>query len=731
MKKAILLTLSSVLVFSGCKETPKPEAKKPVPRLKRVVRITPLNDRFIELDDGSRYGMGFNLYDRLVSTLDESGGFIVLANEPDKISLSSSKQITKDSNEKKNSDRLKFDFAPVAIADVQAKIQELTFTHGNKGVRRFAGFTESFKTEFNDGDLTDINEYPPRSLEFTNSWFGTTFEPIGNENTNTIAGVDAGMEGELNLIVAGIRYKRDSYHATAKVESRIEILADQSLRVKNLDASGDGFLFALGATYRELSLDFGIVRRTALKETFDDSVEKMATEIKDQLFTYPFRTKIEKIGSEGIIINAGKREGVLVGDRFEHNAGGKITILEATEVFQIGSVAKVISGGSDLQINDVIEYTEVKITSKALGIASSASTATSPDNRRVIENPKQVVETKKIIIEPPEFHDNDGSLKKALNAKGFLLPYLLWRYSQYDQKFADRNGFKKISPNTASSLPWNLESIKVKNAWDRSITGKGITVAIIDSGVDYNHRNIGAAFSSKEKSGFDYIGYDDRAFDDNSHGTALAGIIAGQGVDSFGVAPDTNLLSYRVFDPYGVTTSAALYKAFESAIQNGAKIILCGWDTKRSSQALKKAIQLAEQHDVLVVVAAGDLGNNLDEIAHYPASYQEFRNLIRVGSINKALSISEKSGRFSNYSANLVDIMAPGEDLSVMAPRNEILIRSGTDLAAAHVAGALALVWSENPEMGAEDAQAKLLNMAQPVDTLKNYARGGRLLSLQ
>lgn len=730
MKK--LLILAAALMLLGCED--EKQEPKPVARVKRVVRLTAMSDKFFELDDGARYGMGENLYNRVVSRLQQNGNFVVLVNEP--WGPKALNRAAPETPEFDPSDRLHFDWAPVAAADFSAEVGELSFTHGSRGVKRYAGFNDSFRTPFNDGSFESRNEFPARNLDFVTGWFGTTFEALGGALDSTILGVDAGEEGEFNLVIAKLNYRRDSYHATAKVATRLHLLAENEIKERLLDASGKGFLFAIGAGYRELSVEFGVARKNALQKTFDSTVERVVSEVESQLAAIPFRTKIEKYGEQGIIINAGRREGIRLGDIFLHKANGAVSVLQVVESFHVGSRVDILSSPTDLREQDVIVFDEKASPSVTKTKRSAASLPQPtipreeiPENRQVASQPAVKHEIRGITIDPPEFVDPDGNIAKALTGKGALLPLLLWRWTQYDQEIKTESLKPRGDVFKISADLWNLKSIRVAEAWKDGLTGKGVKIAVIDSGVDYNHENLAHALP-RTYAGFDFVSHDLRPFDDNSHGTAVAGILAANGTDGkhVGVAPDVTLLSYKVFNPYGETSSAALYGAVERAIQEGAKILLLAWDTRRESKALESAMRLAENKGVLVVTAAGDQGEDIRSAAHYPARYNALPNLLVVANLDESGKLSTENKRWSNWGPGAVDIAAPGSSLDALAPRSNYLKRSGSDLAAAHVAGAAALVWQAYPGATAKEIKDKILIHSKRDSSLSGQVTEGRIL---
>ena len=751
-------------------------------RVKRIITVQQMDTKFMELEDGARYGMGENLYNRLVSKLKEQDRFVVIVNEsfPDDelpagaLGLIAGKNTkAKSAIEFDPSDRLHFNFAPISAADFSAEVQGLTFTHGTRGLTNFSGFRTNFHNTWNSGSFTSRNEFTPRSLLLTKSWFGTSFDPIGSGDFNTITGIDAGMQGEFNLIIASFHYRRDRFIANNQIKTRLKLLAENTIDEQIVEGKGKGFLFALGIGFRELSIEFGIVKNDSLKKTFEHSIDLMTDYLSDELFKIPFRTKVELIDNrEGIIINAGRREGLREGDIFRHRNGAEILSLKVSEVFQLGAVMEVMEGNpSQLSEQDVVvwdegasvnEVNEARIAklrwwermfvNDRYKPIASLKPSEIPDNEKVLARPNgargfvalagndvanqttiRKKDKKEIHFDTPEFSLPNSDASEGLSLKNtILLPYLLIRYAQYDQE-VEQDLDDEPAENIAAkaSAQWNSQSIQLAEAWQKhSVKGEGVKIAIIDSGVDYNHDNLHHSFD-RENVGFDFSSFDERPFDDNSHGTAIAGIIAAKGIDDepVGIAPNAQILAYKVFNPYGETTSAKIYGAFKRAIDDGADIIVAAWATKKDSAALRSAIELAQSRDILVVTAAGDRGENLHEFPNYPAVYNNLSNVISVGNLNQSGLLSEQLGRFSNYGIGLVDIGAPGEDLEVLEPRSNYLRRGGSDLAAAHVAGVAALVLSKQPNIGGTQLRSILQSSATNNPALVEKIQSGRMLN--
>lgn len=167
------------------------------------------------------------------------------------------------------------------------------------------------------------------------------------------------------------------------------------------------------------------------------------------------------------------------------------------------------------------------------------------------------------------------------------------------------------------SLKINLEkSSKLVRATDahnlltdsgESLTGKGVVVAILDTGIDYNHPDLGGAFGLGQKiiGGYDFVDNDEDPLDEDGHGTAVAGIISANGVLT-GIAPESSLLAYRVVDKMGNVKSSDLIRALERASKDGADIINLSLGTSEEIESLSYAVQSVIESGIVVVAATGN-----------------------------------------------------------------------------------------------------------------------------
>ncbi|HKR97695.1 MAG TPA: S8 family peptidase, partial [Candidatus Angelobacter sp.] len=269
---------------------------------------------------------------------------------------------------------------------------------------------------------------------------------------------------------------------------------------------------------------------------------------------------------------------------------------------------------------------------------------------------------------------------------------------------------------------WGMFAVNAPAAWDTA-QGDGVVVAVIDTGVDYNHpdlvdniwtnpNEIAGNFVDDDGNGFvdDFHGWNffnntNDPLDDNGHGTHVAGTIAAEGnngIGVIGVAWHAKIMPLKGFDADGTGFDFTLAPAIMYAANNGADVINASWDSIDNlavfgnSQTIEEAIQYAASLGVVFVASAGNSSQDANNF--FPANSPE---AITVAS-------SDPFGNFSFFSnfGSKIDVTAPGEDiLSTQAANtffgNPVIdgyVRmTGTSMAAAHVSGVVALILSQNP----------------------------------
>ncbi|WOX25396.1 type VII secretion-associated serine protease mycosin [Streptomyces solicathayae] len=280
--------------------------------------------------------------------------------------------------------------------------------------------------------------------------------------------------------------------------------------------------------------------------------------------------------------------------------------------------------------------------------------------------------------------------------------------------------------DTIRARQWGLEAMHTSEAW-RTTKGRGITVAVLDTGVDATHPDL----AGNVLAGNDLVGFGARRGDRAwaRHGTAMAGIIAGHGHGPgrqdgvLGIAPQARILPVRVIlegtdksrAKARTTRGSALAQGIRWAVDHGADVInLSLGDDSESAHpdaGEDSAVQYALARGVVVVASAGNGGDKGDHIS-YPAAYP---GVIAVTAV-------DMYGTHASFSTSrwYATVSAPGVDVVIADPDRRYYEGWGTSAAAAFVSGAAALVRAAHPDL--TPAQVKQLL----VDTARDRPKGGR-----
>jgi subtilisin family serine protease len=275
--------------------------------------------------------------------------------------------------------------------------------------------------------------------------------------------------------------------------------------------------------------------------------------------------------------------------------------------------------------------------------------------------------------------------------------------------------------------------IDAPEAWDITKGSSSIVVGVIDTGVDYNHKDLatniwtnpgesGVDRKGHNKAtngvdddgngyvddvhGWDFINHDNNPMDDNGHGTHVSGTIGAvgnNGVGVVGVNWNVQIMALKFLSAAGSgsTSDAVLAVNYATMMHNlyvtsggtkGANIVLTSnsWGGGGYSQALYDAINASGQANMLFVAAAGNNGANG---AILPAGY-DLPNIISVAATDQY----DAKASFSNWGLDSVDLGAPGVGILSTTPNNQYATMDGTSMATPHVSGAAALAWSVSPQ---------------------------------
>ena len=296
--------------------------------------------------------------------------------------------------------------------------------------------------------------------------------------------------------------------------------------------------------------------------------------------------------------------------------------------------------------------------------------------------------------------------------------------------------------------------IDADEAWDVTTGSTSTEVAVIDTGVDFGHVDLGNSETGSpllwinpgencsgcrtdgvdndgngyvdDYRGWDFVNGDNNPFDDNGHGTHVAGTIGALGSNGVGVTGvnwQTSVMPLKFLDWFGSGTTADAISAILYAAAKGADVMSNSWGGGGYSQALANAIATADLAGSLFVAAAGNNGANNDAAPFYPAGY-EAANVVSVAATNS----KDQLASFSNYGAKTVDLGAPGVSIYSTIPGNQYDWFDGTSMATPHVSGVAALVKAADPAATGAGLRALLFGTVDPIAALAGKSvTGGRL----
>lgn len=286
--------------------------------------------------------------------------------------------------------------------------------------------------------------------------------------------------------------------------------------------------------------------------------------------------------------------------------------------------------------------------------------------------------------------------------------------------------------------------VRALEAWDIETGAAGVVVAVVDTGVDYSHADLAENIWTNpgevpgngvddDHNGFvdDIHGWDftkdtNDPYDENNHGTHVAGVIGARGNNGKGLAGvswEVSLMPVKFLDKDGVGLTSDAVDAVNYATANGADITCASWSGQGFSTSLQNAFGAASTAGIVTIASAGNEGGDTDLQPSYPAGF-DLAGIVSVGASDGA----DKLAGFSNYGATSVDLVAPGVGIYSTIPNEEYGTFSGTSTAAPLVAGAVALLKASEPELTGGEIKSRLLTTSQAIPGLQDKtASGGRL----
>ena len=292
---------------------------------------------------------------------------------------------------------------------------------------------------------------------------------------------------------------------------------------------------------------------------------------------------------------------------------------------------------------------------------------------------------------------------------------------------------------------YGMPQINAPQAWDEHVGDQEFVIAVIDTGVDYNHPDLAANIWTNpgeiagngqdddgngyidDVHGYDFADYNSDPMDINGHGTHCAGTIGGVGDNGVGVAGVNwrcRIVAAQFLGSSGGGTIQGAIDAVEYCAVNQFKVSNNSWGGGGFSQALFDVVQTAgDDFGHVFVAAAGNSGSNG---ASYPGA-MTCDNLICVA----ATDSNENLASFSQYHINEVDLGAPGVDVQSTTPGNNYSYYSGTSMATPHVAGGVALAYSLMGDASAVEVKDLILSTTRAIPSLAGRCVTGGVLDVE
>ncbi|NRB06121.1 MAG: S8 family serine peptidase [Richelia sp.] len=278
---------------------------------------------------------------------------------------------------------------------------------------------------------------------------------------------------------------------------------------------------------------------------------------------------------------------------------------------------------------------------------------------------------------------------------------------------------KAVGDNSFANVPslggkdWGADLVQAPEVWNKGYTGKGVIVAVLDTGVDYQHSDLNDNIWTNTKeiagngvdddgngyiddvSGWNFHDDNNDILDRNGHGTHVSGTIAGENNDFgvTGIVYDAQIMPVKVLGDSGSGYYSSISSGIRYAVDNGADVINLSLGGRVPSNRIAESLEYANSKGVVAVMSAGNYSTSTPG---YPGRYADKWGLV-VGAVDRNNQMADFSNRAGRD--NLAYVTAPGVKVYSTVLNNEYDSYSGTSMASPHVAGVVALMLSANPNL--------------------------------
>jgi hypothetical protein len=276
---------------------------------------------------------------------------------------------------------------------------------------------------------------------------------------------------------------------------------------------------------------------------------------------------------------------------------------------------------------------------------------------------------------------------------------------------------------------WNLQVLRAPEVWTQGYQGQGVTVAILDTGVDVSHPDLAGQYRGGTNSWFDPYGEHAVPYDAAGHGTSVAGLVLGRNAtgSAIGMAPNAQWIAAKIFDDNGLATLSAIHQAFEwlldpdgnPATDDAPDLVNASWGLTGAgacTDEFESDVQALRAAGIGIAFSAGNDGPGTATTVS-PGNNAGVLSVAAVDA-NDNVALFSSRGPSACDGAMDPELSAPGvsvltADTSFGQGNGAYAYVTGTSFAAPHVTGAMALLWSARPTAGVAELEAALRDTAR------------------
>jgi subtilisin family serine protease len=415
-----------------------------------------------------------------------------------------------------------------------------------------------------------------------------------------------------------------------------------------------------------------------------------------------------------------------------------LSLFVGTASVDAGSVETVSSNSNSPTKSETNEYI-VELTQQSIFQKLVASKT--PYSKNIVARRSAAVEKQQEAFQSDVRHQFQQSVLIKHKFKHLINANVISAKPSDIEALSDLKSVKRIykvvqhkitsNENVTDFEVMSVDLLRASQLGGGNVNGLGVSVAIVDTGIDYNHVDLGGCFGDgcKVYAGYDFVNEDDDPFDDQSHGTHVAGIVAANG-ELKGIAPEAKLIAIKVCNETGYCTTTDIIQGLEyalnpdnnSATNDGADIVNMSLGSTSEDALLTNAVNNLVDMGVVVVVSAGNDGPDDDTFA------SASQNLIgSPADSEKAITVAASSGNsniadFSTrgYPVSGVELLkpevaAPGVSIKSTVPGGGYAVKSGTSMSSPMVAGVIALLKQISPDKTPAQLKSAIMTTAAPI----------------